>query len=238
MSGAVVALFRTLARGTSSRARVLGFVGVGVVQLLVSLLVRNETGGADLDTAMTMIDGFGLTLIVPLSALVFGTAVLGDPIEDGTYVYLWLRPIRRWRITFAAFGVTLGLVVSLAVVPTIASAAITSSDGDVVAGAAVGALAAALAYSAIFVLIGQLTRRSLVWGIAYLLIFEQFIARGGRGVGFVSVHSHAISIMQEVSSVTMRLGYFSGVTSVVVIVAVTLAALGFSVLRQRSMTVE
>lgn len=238
MSGVTAALYRTLARGTSSRARVLGFVGVAVVQLLVSLLVRSETGGTELDTAMTMIDGFGLTLIVPLSALVFGTAVLGDPIEDGTYVYLWLRPIRRSRITFAAFGVTLGLVALLAVVPTVVSAAITSSDGDVIAGAAAGAVAAAIAYSAVFVLIGQLTRRSLVWGIAYLLIFEQFIARGGRGVGFVSVHSHAISIMQEVSSVKVRLGYFSGVTSLVVIVAVTLATLGFSVVRQRAMTVE
>ncbi|NLA36717.1 MAG: hypothetical protein GX868_13690 [Actinobacteria bacterium] len=238
MSGVALTLARTLARGTSSRARVLGFVGVAVVQLLVSFLVRSETGGTELDTAMTMIDGFGLTLIVPLSALVFGTAVLGDPIEDGTYVYLWLRPIRRSLITFAAFGVTLGLVAALAVVPTVLSAAITSSDGAVVSGAAAGAVAAAVAYSAIFVLIGQLTRRSLVWGIAYLLIFEQFIARGGRGVGFVSVHSHAISIMQEVSSVKLRLGYFSATTSVVVIVVVTLATLGFSVLRQNAMTVE
>ncbi|MCO5313584.1 MAG: hypothetical protein M9952_11700 [Microthrixaceae bacterium] len=230
-----VALYRTLLSATTSRARVYGFVGVAVVQLIVSWMVRGS--GDRVQGALTMIDAFGLTLTIPLAALVFGTASLGDPIEDGTYVYLWLRPLRRAAISAAAFASTLTLVVPLAVLPTVLSALVIAEGPRLVLAAAVASMAAAVAYSAVFVLIGQLTRRSLVWGIAYLLIFEQFIARGGRGVGFLSLHSYAVALVQSISHQEMRLAYFGGVTAAVVLATVTVAMLAISMRRQRSMTV-
>ena len=35
---------------------------------------------------------------MPLVALIFGTAAIGSEIEDGTAVYLIVKPIPRWRI--------------------------------------------------------------------------------------------------------------------------------------------
>ena len=40
-------------------------------------------------------------LVLPLIALVFGTAAIGSELEDGTIVYLLTKPIRRVRIVLA-----------------------------------------------------------------------------------------------------------------------------------------
>ena len=38
-----------------------------------------------------------------MATLVFASAALGDPNEDGTLVYLWLRPVRS-RVVIAAIA--------------------------------------------------------------------------------------------------------------------------------------
>ena len=35
---------------------------------------------------------------MPLVALIVGTAAIGSEIEDGTAVYLMVKPIPRWKI--------------------------------------------------------------------------------------------------------------------------------------------
>lgn len=231
------ALYTTLLRGSSSRARVAGFVGVAVVQIAVSIVLATSGLSDPLGAAVQMVDKFGLTLTIPLAALVFGTAALGDPIEDGTYVYLWLRPIRRGQITLAAYASTLTCVVPLAVVPTVIGGVILEPTAAVAVGALAASLVAGAAYSAVFVLLGQLTQRSLIWGIAYLLIMEQFISRGGRGLGFISVHSHAVSVLARTVDQRISLDYFSRPVAVVVPIVFTLAWLGFSTRRQNKMSV-
>ena len=46
---------------------------------------------------------------MPLVALIIGTAALGSEIEDGTAVYLMIKPIPRWRIALAKIIVAAGL---------------------------------------------------------------------------------------------------------------------------------
>lgn len=231
------ALYATLLRGSSSRARVGGFAGVAVIQVGVSLVLAGSALTDPLEAAVQMIDKFGLTLTIPLAALVFGTASLGDPIEDGTYVYLWLRPIRRSHITLAAYASTLTAVVPLAVVPTVVCGLVIEPTAAVAAGAVAASMVAAVAYSAVFVLMGQLTQRSLIWGVAYLLIMEQFISRGGRGLGFLSVHSHAVSVLAKTVGQRISLDYFSRPVALIVPVVFAACWLGFSSHRQRRMSV-
>ena len=232
------AILRTLLLGASSRARVVGLGAAGVVGIVVAVFLRGSTTIDPARTAVTLVDGFGLTLLIPIAALVFGTATLGDPIEDGTYVYLWLRPIRRWQISVAGYLVTLGLVIPLGVVPTVIGAAVIDSSASTIRGAIGAALIAAVAYSAVFVVLGQLTQRALVWGVGYLLIFEEFICRGGKALGFVSVHSHAVSVLARATSLDMSpLDYFASSTGWIVSMVLTLVLIGLSSLRQNSMNV-
>jgi ABC-2 type transport system permease protein len=231
------AIVRTLLLGVSSRARVLGLLAVGAVGIAVAIGLSGSSTTDPVGRAAAVVDAYGLTLLIPVAALVFGTAALGDPIEDGTYVYLWLRPIRRWQISVAAYCVTLGLVLPLAVVPTVIAAAILDDSSSTVSAAASASVLAAIAYSGVFVLLGQLTQRALVWGIAYLLIFEEFICRGGKALGFLSVHTHAVSVLSKSLGLDMALAYFARSTGWLVppVMAVVLVLLSSA--RQSSMSV-
>lgn len=233
----LVTLYRTLLAGASSRARIIGFLTVALIEVAVAVIVLGAAGDDPTRGAVQLVDKFGLTLVIPLAALVFGTATLGDPIEDGTYVYLWLRPIRRWQITAAAFLATTTMVFPLAVVPTVVSGFVVDRTIEMAFGATVAATLAAFAYSAVFVLMGQLTQRSLIWGIAYLLIFEQFIARGGDKLGFLAVHSHAASILSKTVGADIELDYFSRPVAVVVPVVFTMMWLAWSGIQQNRMNV-
>lgn len=234
----IIAVYQTLLGGVSSRARIVGFAVVGLIEVAIAIVLSRQFAIDPTSGAVQLVDKFGLTLIIPLAALVFGTAALGDPIEDGTYVYLWLRPIRRWQLTMAAYLATVTMVLPLAVLPTVVSGTIVDPSTNMAVGSLASSLVAALAYSAVFVLMGQVTQRSLIWGIAYLLIFEQFIARGGKGLGFISVHSHAVSILSKtVGDTDIPLNYFSRPVAVVVPLVFTACWLTFSSVHQNRMSV-
>lgn len=233
----IAVLYRTLLRGCSTRARIVGFLAVAAVEIVVAALLAGAGLSDARGAAVQIVDKFGLVLVIPLASLVFGTASLGDPIEDGTYVYLWLRPIRRVTITVAAYAATLSMVVPLAVVPTVVAGMIVDPSGQIFAGAVVSSMLAAVAYAAVFVLMGQVTNRALIWGVAYLLILEQFIARGGTGLGFISVHSHAVSVLSRFAGRDIDLSYFSATTGIVVPLVIAALLLGFSSSRQRHMSV-
>ena len=68
----------------------------------MALAVVYRLGSQDTDqqdwVANTLLDGLVVTTLLPLTALVFGTAALGAEIEDGTAVYLLAKPVPRSRI--------------------------------------------------------------------------------------------------------------------------------------------
>ena len=203
------ALYRTLTRTIDTRARRFGFIALAAIGTGVAALVAANEPGDPVRAAVALINTFNLTFLVPVAALVYGTAALGDPTDDGTLVYLWLRPVPRRTITAAGVLAAMTFVVPLGVIPAAAEAAIFSVDGDVVVAAAFAGGLAAIGYSAFFLLLGLVTNRSLVWGIGYVLIYETFLARGGKSLGALSIHSHAASLLSKLVDRKLRLAYFS-----------------------------
>ena len=64
----------------------------------------------------------GFTLLVPIVALVFAAAAFGDAREDGTLVYLWLRPMDRWPVVVGAWLAAITVSLPITVVPLAISA--------------------------------------------------------------------------------------------------------------------
>ncbi len=90
--------FGLLARQLITRGRVLALLAVGVLVVVVAAAVGASDSISDhLEAAVGVVAGLGFTAVVPIVSLVFAAATLGDAREDGTLVYLWLRPIDRWR---------------------------------------------------------------------------------------------------------------------------------------------
>jgi ABC-2 type transport system permease protein len=60
-------------------------------------------------------------------------------------------------------------------------------------------LVAVIAYSALFLGLGLLVRRALTWGLAYVLIWEGFVARSGTGPARLSILVYARSLLADLA---------------------------------------
>jgi len=96
--------YQLLVRQLITRGRVIALLAVGLGVVAVAWAV----GAADdiedpKEAAVGVIAGLGFSTVVPIVSLVFASASLGDAREDGTLVYLWLRPMDRWPVVVGAY---------------------------------------------------------------------------------------------------------------------------------------
>ena len=111
----VVPLVDVTLRGMLGRRRTVLLVLLAGLPVLVALLIRVSGGRPDADRVL---DTLVVRFVMALVALIVGTAVIGSEIEDGTAVYLMVKPIARWRIVLAKAIVATGLTAAL-VVPAV-----------------------------------------------------------------------------------------------------------------------
>lgn len=205
----------------ASRGRVLamGTVGAAIVLLAVAIMVGD--GGAS--AARDLVSEAGFALLVPVTAVVFATSVLGDPAEDGTLGYLLTTPQPRWRLAVPALAATTMVVVPLAVVPLVAALLLNGVAADTTWAVAVAAALGAITYSAVFTALGVRFRRALLAGLLYVAIWEGVVARFGTGLARVSIRQYTLSVLEGLRGGTPPDGGVSTTTAIVVLVAVTLA---------------
>ncbi len=180
-------LWSVLVRSIVTRVRVigLGLLGAGAIALGVAVHLSNAANRPD--AAWSLVDSYGLSLLIPVVALMFASAALGDLAEDGTLVYLWLRPVPRYQLALAAVAASVTVVVPVALIPLLVGAAISGGGIRLIDATAAGGMLATVAYSAVFCGLGLRVRRALAWGLAYLLIWEQAVARVSHGAARVSL---------------------------------------------------
>lgn len=222
--------YRLLVRLMARRGRLIGLGLLGVVVVVAGWAVGRLVDDADrAEAGVQIISNLGLGVIVPIVTLVFASASLGDLRDDRTLVYLWLRPFDRWPLVVAAVAASVTIAAPLTVVPTVAGAALTGAGGALVVGALASGLLAVVTYSAVFVLVGLVLRRALVWGLLYVLIWEGFVALAGAGAARVAIRAYTRSVLSRIADVdidtlTMSLPVAVVVPLAVAVVATLLAA--------------
>ena len=225
----MVTLYPVLVRALVTRGRLLAMGSLGLVAVLLSVLVRSRAGLDRADVAYNLVDSYGLSILVPVVALVFASAALGDPSEDGTLVYLWLRPVPRWQLAAAATAAALTVSLPLAVLPIVVGSLIAGTAGAQVVGALCGSLLSAVAYTAVFCGLGLRVRRALAWGLAYLLIWEQAVARIAKGAARLSISVTSRTVDARLSHhLPLPRNAMSLVVAVTVPLVLTGAALAFT----------
>src|SRR5258708_709045 len=140
----IARIVKVLMRDLATRGRVIALGGLGMLAVGLGAAVRTANAFDRPEAAWSLVNGYGLGLLVPVVTLVFASAALGDPAEDGTLVYLWLRPLPRWKLAVSAFIAALAVAVPLAVIPLVLGAALTGEGVKIVAGAAAGGFLAAV----------------------------------------------------------------------------------------------
>jgi ABC-2 type transport system permease protein len=193
-------------KGLLGRRRTLLMLLLAGVPVLVGLLVRANTDG--ISEVGATLDGLEVRIILPLIALVFGTAALGSELEDGTGVHLLTKPIRRTTIVLAKVAVAGTLTAALVVPSTVIAAVLLSEPGSDVAGTAgslaVGVLAGSYLYASIFGALSIITSRGLILGLGYALIWEGLAAGVLPGSQIFSVREYVRGIVHVVSPATIE----------------------------------
>ena len=192
---------RVTLRALVSRRRTLLLLLLAAVPILVALLVRANANG--IEEVGPTLDGLVVRMILPLIALVFGTAALGSELEDGTGVHLLTKPISRTTIVLAKVAVA-GTLTALLVVPSTVVAAILMAEPrtdlvGLVVSLALGVLVGSYVYAAIFAALSIITSRGLIIGLGYALIWEGLLAGLLPGTQVFSVREYVRGIAHAVS---------------------------------------
>lgn len=217
-----MSLYRLFLRHQLTWGRVAVIVALGAVSVLISLAMR---AGADdrLVSGTEFLNDFAFTIVVPVCTLLFASSALGDTVDDRTLVYLWLSPVRRWRIAAAAALAAVTVTVPLVLVPTVAAAAAIGAGGDLVVGAAVATVVGVVGYAGLFTALGLRVRRALMWGLAYVLLWEGFVATASETAAKLSLRAYTASILARSTGVDLRLGTLTMASGIVVPIVVGVA---------------
>jgi len=192
---------------------------------IVAGFAHGASDTANLDDAVGMIAALGFAVVVPVVSLVFGGASIGDLREDKTLVYLWLRPIDRWPIVLGAALAAMTLTAPIALLPLLLGAVLTGVGSGIVVGTLLAGVVGVIAYVAVFTMLGVWLRRFIVWGLAYILIWEGFIAQAGPGVARVAIRKYTRSILVDRTGADLDLADFSLAVGIIVPLVIAVAAI-------------
>jgi ABC-2 type transport system permease protein len=181
----------------------------------------------------------GMTVMMPVTALIIGTTVLGAEIDEGSIVHLLATPVRRSAVIFSKFVVATLLTMVFAAVPEFLAALIAHGGmGKLPVGLGVGALCGSAIYSAIFVMLSVVTTRAIIAGLAYVLIWEALLGAYAGGTHLLSAAQYSLGIANSIAKYSSLNASLSLTTSVVMGVIVTVVALAFAVRRLSSFALK
>lgn len=225
-------LIGQLARGR----RLLGLLALAAVPGLVAWIASAGEGrqaGLEIyDTIVAAVSNGTLSIAV----LVVGAAVMRDERDGGTLPFLFLSPIPRWRFAVSAWIAAASVSVVIAVggwAFGMVGLGISTGRWGHASALLPAYVAAALAYSALFLPIGYLFNRAILVGLAYVFIWEGILTSLVSGLAASSVWRTALSITADIRSLppdaldvlgTVAPGVWGGVSKVAVVV---LLATGF-----------
>jgi ABC-2 type transport system permease protein len=187
-------------RALLNRRRTLLLVLLSLLLVGAAALLRlgDPDAGDSVEVTRRLLADFGIGVLLPVVAVIVGTAALGSELDDGTIVYLLAKPVARWRIVLVKTGVA-WIVTSLLVAPAIYVAGIIGAgDGGMAAAFTVGGIVGALEYTALFVALSLVTSRALILGLAYVVIWEGVVAGLFAATRLVSVRQHVLAIVEAI----------------------------------------
>lgn len=227
---------RLTVRGLLGRRRGILLLIVPAVLLLISVLARGSSADKH-DIAVNILGQLSLGTLVPILGLVVGTGVISTEIDDGSIVYLLAKPLPRWKIITTKLVVAIATTWVFAAVPTLLAGLILYGTQDNLAVAfTLGSLLSGAAYSAVFLLLGVVTRHAVVAGLAYALVWESLVGNYVQGARTLSIQQWGLSVAKSVAadgaiSADVALG-----VAVPLLILVTVAATAFASVKLAGLT--
>ena len=186
-------------RATMGRKRAFLFAIPPVILLLVTAalkLAKPERASWPAD----ILGVFGFSVVLPLTALVIGTSVLGAEIDDGSIVHLLATPVRRSSVIITKFAVAAVMTMIFVAVPELLAGLIaTGGVTRLAVGVFAGALAGSVIYNAFFVMVSVLTTRAIAVGLLYLLVWEGLLGNLVSGASELSIGQYSLGLANSIA---------------------------------------
>ncbi len=220
-------MYRLLVRSAATRGRLAAVGALSGLSVLTAMLARAADPDSPFEAGVDFASA-NLTTLVPVAVLVFGAGTLGDLIDDGSLVYLWLKPVPSHLHVLAAWAATVSITLPLVGVPVVVATAVLDTDPGLLGGTVVAVLVGILAYAALAVTAGIRFRRALPWGLAYILLWEGFVAGAGSTAMRLAVVSYLRSILAQMADHPLDLGEFTLASGILVPLAAGAVALVYA----------
>jgi ABC-2 type transport system permease protein len=184
-------------RATLGRRRAFLFAIPAVVLIALTLAVR-ATHPAGTTWAAQVLGDFGFSVLLPLTALILGTGVLGAEIDDGSAIHLLATPVSRSSIVVTKAAVAAVLTMLFAAVPELIAGLLAPDSGKLAVALFIGALAGSVIYTAAFVLASVVTTRAIAVGLLYVLIWEGLLGNFVGGARILSIAHYSLGIANAI----------------------------------------
>lgn len=196
------AIYHLFLHGQLTRLRSIGLGALSSVAVLLAILARTDDD--PLRTATEVMANFGLGVVLPVCTLWVAAGLIGDIAEDRLLAYLWIKPISVWTIPAAAVAATTTIMLPLVVVPLVA-AALVSGDADLVSATVIACALGVVGYAGPFVALSTRFSRALWFGLGYILVWENAIARIADGTARLAIRSYIHSVLERATDVPLDL---------------------------------
>lgn len=191
-----------LYRRMMNRGRVIGLIALSSVAGLVIWLssgIQRSFDASD-STYPGSLTTAGFTFAIAVLILTVGT--LRDERDAGTLPYIYMKPVPRGRLAAASITGGAATAITIGIGGWLASVLGSLAGGvdlnQTIAGLSLF-VAAAIGYAAIFVPLGYLAPRSLLFGLGYVVVLESVVAALIDGVAQISIWRIATSIYADLA---------------------------------------
>jgi ABC-2 type transport system permease protein len=236
------------ARSLLGRRRTLVLLVLPFALLALCVLARVLAGldpdiAQELDGSLApdLLGGFGIAVLMPLLSLIAGTGAIGPEIDEGSILYLLAKPLNRYSIIVTKLLVAIAVTIGFGVLPiAVAGLVLTGEVGTVTLAYTAGALVAAVAYSAVFLLLAVVSRNAVVLGLIYALIWESLVGGVVPGAQTLSIQQWSLAVVERalgesagLAGLQAAVGFTTGVVllAVVTVVATVYAGRRLQTLR-------
>lgn len=214
---------------------------------IIPHLMSNDPSLRNLRSTManTIFINLYLTLLLPISVMVLSSAAFGDEIEDKTLYLLALKPVSRFQIVLEKFVAVVAMAVpilwaSILIVWSVLSWGRFDDMSNMIWPMFGASLVGILGFGSIFITISLYMRRTLLFGMFYVSIWEGTLARFLPGIRSFSISHYSRSIFSNLLDDT-RLAIDDPATTgrvVITIIVIVAIALAIGTRRLRTMAID
>jgi ABC-2 type transport system permease protein len=192
-------VMRLTLRATMSRKRALLFALPAILLIGISWALKATAHSTSWPPEILGQVGY---LVLALTALIVGGSVLGAEVEDSSIVHLLATPVRRRTIILSKYVVAVALTLVFASVPEyLAGAVATGASSSMAIGLFVGAVAGAIVYNALFLMLSAVLSpgRALAVGMLYIVLWEGLLSNLVPGVALLSAEHYSLAIANSIA---------------------------------------